>query len=113
MEMLLKLDGKCSISIKKDFLAFYDQYLKYLEKWFDFFDSYYPYEIKYLLLKSKPTYSDCKETVVVLNLTSINLDESYEEFYVRYTIALLLNEKSKETLYVSDKWCQVILAADS
>jgi hypothetical protein len=74
MEILLKLDGKfsISISIKKDFLAFYDQYLKYLEKWFDF---YHLYEIKYLLLKSKPTYSDCKEAVVVLNLkTSINLD---------------------------------------
>jgi hypothetical protein len=29
------IDGKSSISIKKDFLAFYDQSLKYLEKWFD------------------------------------------------------------------------------
>jgi hypothetical protein len=40
MEML-KLDGNSSISIKKDFLAFYDQYLKYLEKWFNFFENYY------------------------------------------------------------------------
>jgi hypothetical protein len=46
-------------------------------------DNYYLYEIKLLSLKSKPTYSDCKEAVVVLNLkTSFNLDESYEEFYI-------------------------------
>jgi hypothetical protein len=71
-----------------------DKALKYLEKWFDFSDNYYLYEIKFLLLKSKPAYSDCKGAAVVLNLkTSINLDESYEEFYIRFTLALLLNNK--------------------
>jgi hypothetical protein len=72
IEMLLKLDEKCYISIKKAFLAFYDQSLKYLEKWFDFSDNYL-HKILYLLLKEEPTYSDFKEAVVVLNLkTSIN-----------------------------------------
>jgi hypothetical protein len=54
MEMFLKLDEKSYISIKKDFLAFYDQSLKYLEKWFDFSDNYL-YKIQFLLLKNELT----------------------------------------------------------
>jgi hypothetical protein len=47
---LIKLDEKSSISIKEDFLAFYNKSLKYLEKWFDFSDNYM-YKIQFLSLK--------------------------------------------------------------
>jgi hypothetical protein len=105
-EMLLKLDEKNSIYIKKDFLAFYEQSLEHLEKWFEFSDNSYLYKIQFLLLKKEPTYSDFKEVVVVLNLKrSINLDELYEEFYIiKPTLTLFLNDKSKQTLSVSNKW---------
>jgi hypothetical protein len=56
-------------------LSFYNQSLKYLEKWFDFSN---PYKIQFLLLKKGPPYSDFKQAAVVLNLKmSVNLDELY------------------------------------
>jgi hypothetical protein len=48
LEMLLKRDGRSSVSIKKDFFASYEQSLKYLEKWFRFSDSSCSYKIKFL-----------------------------------------------------------------
>jgi hypothetical protein len=45
---------KSSISVKKDFLTFYDQSLKYFEKWFDFSDNNYPYKIQFLSVKKEP-----------------------------------------------------------
>jgi hypothetical protein len=92
MDMLLKLNGNISVPIKKDFLAFYDQYLKYLKKWFDFFDNYCLYE------KYTNTFW-LQRNCCNFRLEDINLDESYEEFYIRSTLALLLNDKPKETLF--------------
>jgi hypothetical protein len=98
-QMLLKLDEKSSISIKEDFLVFYDQSLKYLEKWFNFSDNYL-YKIQFLSLKKEPTHSNFKEAVVVSILKrSINLNELYKEVYIiKPTLALFLNDKSKQTL---------------
>jgi hypothetical protein len=91
-----ELVEKSSVSIKKDFVTFYDQSLRHLEMWFDFSDNYLD-KIQFLLLKKEPTNSDLKEAVEVLNLkTSINLDELYKELYlIKPTLALFLNDKSK------------------
>jgi hypothetical protein len=109
--MLLKLDVKVSFHLRKT-IPFYDQSLKYLEKWFDFSDLY---KLQLLLLKKDSTYSDFKKAAVVSNLKmSVNLDELYVEFcIIKPTLALFLNDKSKKTPSVSDKWCQIVLAADS
>jgi hypothetical protein len=42
-------------------VEFYDQSLKYLEKWFDFSDNCL-YKIQFLSLKKEPTYSDFTES---------------------------------------------------
>jgi hypothetical protein len=109
MEISLKLDKKISVSFKKYFLVFYDQSLKYLEKWFDYSDNYM-YKIQFLSLKSKPTCSDFKAAVALKLKVSINLDEFYT---IKPTLAVFLKDKSKEPLSVSDKWCQIIPTAES
>lgn len=102
---MLKLDDKCFISTTKGFLAFYNQSLKHLEKWFDFPDTNYPYKIQFVITEKKePTNSDFKDLVVHgFELENVYKHELHKEFYkITPTSALFLNNKSKQTLSVSD-----------
>ena len=46
--------------------------------------------------------------------TNVNLGKLYEEFFVIMpAFELSLSDESKHILPASDKWCQIILAADS
>jgi hypothetical protein len=66
-------------------------------------------------MKKESTYSDFREGVVVLDLQLfINLGKLWEEFcIIKPPIALYLSNESKQTLSVSDKLCQRVLAVDS
>ena len=65
-------------------------------------------------VKQDTIYTGFEEAVVVLNLkTSINLDGLQEEFCtLKTTLALYLNDESKQTLPVCLKWYKIQSAAE-
>jgi hypothetical protein len=54
-----------------------------------------------------------KAAVIALHLKSlINLDEFHEEFCtIKPSFSIFINDESKRTLPVSDRWCQIFDAA--
>ncbi|KAK6195887.1 hypothetical protein SNE40_001222 [Patella caerulea] len=106
-EYLSQLNDNKSSPVITDFLLFYSNAIKYLEKWFQFSDKNLFKKIECLSLTDPNlSYSNLKGIVTSLSLkTDINLDDLYEEFSsIKQVLSVIASDPSN----VGEKWMKVI-----